>query len=192
MIPPENSIVEAKNGLHMEILDTSTRQVWQALEPATREDYDALELEPPFIKVGIGSGAMDESYFRRSPGAAADGPMKTLELGGHTWSYCARPLEVAQPELIQPAGEPGPRRIRVDKHHSLVFHAGRSLQLIRIPDFTEYVHTIAGNGPLQLPDGWTLREIEVREKLTVHLPAPATAFFFPNRDSFQGPVEIEE
>ena len=182
---PENEIVEARTGLHMEILEPSTRKVWQTLQPVTRANYEALDPGPDFIKVGIASGAMDASYFRRSPGADEDGPMQTLELGGHTWSYCARPS--GDPPTL-PGGEKGPRQLSVDKHHTLVFWAGRPLPLIRRPDGTEYVHTIQGREALLLPDGWTYRELELRERLTVHLPAPTTVFFFPNRDSFQGPV----
>jgi hypothetical protein len=184
VIPSENSIVEPRS-LHMEILDTSTREVWQTLQPVKREDYDALELERRFIKVGIGRGAMDESWFRRSPGAKADGAMKTLEIGGHTWSFCARP---------EPATSEGsdPRRLSVDKHHTLVFHPGRVLPVIRLPDGSEYVHTIDAGRPLELPDGFTRREIELGEKRIVDLPAPTIVFFFANGDSFQGPASIEE
>ncbi len=142
---PENEIVEARTGLHMEILEPSTRKVWQTLQPVTRANYEALDPGPAFIKVGIASGAMDASYFRRSPGADEDGPMQTLELGGHTWSYCARPS--GDPPTL-PGGEKGPRQLSVDKHHTLVFWAGRSLPLIRLPDGTEYVHTIQGREAL--------------------------------------------
>jgi len=155
---PNNAIVDSTD-LHMEIIDTSTREVWQGLQPTTGDEYRALELEPPFSGVGIGRGAMDESYFRRSPGADADGPMRTMRIGERVFSLCARPLGAATP-----AGEKGPR---------------------------QYVHTIDG-GPdkeaLLLPDGWLVRSVEIDETWTVDLPAPTTAFFFRNGDSFQGPL----
>lgn len=136
----------------MEILDASTQEVWQTLQVVTLEDHRALDVGDAFRKVGIASGAMDASYFRRSPGADADGPMRTMEFGGHTWSYCARP------ELppTQVAGEKGPMRLPVDKHHTLIFDAGRSLPVLRTPDGDDYVHTIAarpGAESLLLPDG---------------------------------------
>ena len=43
--------------LHGEVLDPSTRNVWQSLEPISREDYQALPLEPDWLRVGIGRGA---------------------------------------------------------------------------------------------------------------------------------------
>lgn len=182
---PNNAIVDSTD-LHMEIIDASTREVWQGLQPATGDEYRALELEPPFSGVGIGRGAMDESYFRRSPGADADGPMRTMRIGERVFSLCARPLGAATP-----AGEKGPRQITVDKHHTLIFHSGRRVPLLRLADGSEYVHTIDG-GPdkeaLLLPDGWLVRSVEIDETWTVDLPAPTTAFFFRNGDSFQGPL----
>ncbi|MCP3985244.1 MAG: hypothetical protein GY723_12715, partial [bacterium] len=66
--------------LHGEVLDPSTRNVWQSLEPISREDYQALPLEPDWLRVGIGRGAMDEHWFARSPGKEEDGPMELLEI----------------------------------------------------------------------------------------------------------------
>ena len=59
----------------MEVMDLSTRQVWQSRLPVSPEEYEAMTLEPPFTNVGVGCEAMDAHWFRRSPGAAEDGPM---------------------------------------------------------------------------------------------------------------------
>ena len=40
--------------LHAEVLDPSTGNVWQSLEPITREEYAALPLEPGWLRVGVG------------------------------------------------------------------------------------------------------------------------------------------
>ena len=108
--------------LHMEILDPTTRNVWQSLEPVTRGEYDAFRLEAGFVKVGIGRGAMDEHWFDRSPGANASGPMEVRKFGGREFGLCARPASA--PELL--FGPDGPRRLLVEKHHVMRFTAGRS------------------------------------------------------------------
>lgn len=169
---------------HMEIMDTREVKVWQAMSAVTREEYQALAIEPPYLKLGVGLAAMDSAYFRRSPGAAADGPMEARELFGYSWRYCARPQ--GAPELV--AGPEGPRKLRVDKHHVLLYRAGRELSYLVLPDGTEHVHVISGEAPLVLPEGWELRSEHLDHELKIELPAPATVFFFPNGDSYQGPV----
>jgi hypothetical protein len=182
-IPKQNIQVDLDE-LHMEILDTQTAKVWQVMSGVGRAEYDALVVEPPYIKVGAGYAAMDEAYFARSPGADSDGPMELCELFGHTWGHCARPA--SSPELA--AGEDGPRRLIVDKHHVVIYRAGRDLEFMTLPDGSEYVRVIAGEAPLTLPDGWSLRTRTLDEPVTIRLPSPTTVFFFPNGDSFQGPV----
>jgi hypothetical protein len=81
--------------------------------------------------------------------------------------------------------------LKVEKHHTLIYRAGRSVDEISQPDVSEYIHVIDGGSdkaPLALPDGWKLRTMEIATELVVELPAPAVAWFFPNRDSFQGPL----
>ncbi|MDH3623586.1 MAG: hypothetical protein OES69_08225 [Myxococcales bacterium] len=175
--------------LHMEILDPSTQNVWQSLEPVTLAEYRAFPLEVGFVKIGIGRGAMDEHWFDRSPGTDISGPMEVREFGGRAFGLCARPATA--PEL--PFGPDGPRRLLVDKHHVMRFAAGRAIPLLVLPDSTEYVHVMDGgvDGPaLQVPEGCHLRHVSLREDWIVHLPHPTTVFFFPSRDSFQGPIEV--
>ena len=185
-IPPENFMISPGQP-HMEIIDTRSQQVWQSLAPVSREDYDAMEIEPHLRRVGHGIGTMDQHCFRRSPDAAEDGPMELAEFGGRRFGNCARP----DSPPTQPEGTGGPTRLSVQKHHTLIYHAGRSVDVITLPDGSEYIHVIDGGeqkAPLALPEGWTLRSMEITEELIVELPAPTTAWFFPNRDSFQGPL----
>ena len=65
---------------------------------------------------------------------------------------------------------------------------GRELNYLVLPNGSEYVHVITGEAPLILPGGWLLGNERIDEERTIHLPAPATVFFFPNGDSYQGPV----
>ena len=173
--------------LHGEILDPSTGNVWQSLEPITREDYQALPLEPGWLRVGIGRGAMDEHWFTRSPGADADGPMELREIGGRRFGLCARPASAP----TRPAGPEGPRLLRVQKHHVLRFAAGREVPLLLHPDGERFVHVIeggAGKAPLALAAGWKLESLKLAEDWVLELATPTTVFFFPNGDSYQGPL----
>ena len=185
---PAGNFIQRPTELHMEILDTREQSAWQALAPADLETYQGLRPEPPFVKIGIGRGVMDEAWFRRSPGADSDGAMATREIDGHLFSFCARPAGPPQ----EPAGPAGPRLIEVVKHHTLVYRAGRSIDWLRLPDGSHYVHVIEGGPdkpPLVLPEGWAQHSVKLERELTVELPCPTTVMFFPNRDSFQGPVD---
>lgn len=184
-VPARNLMLEPRE-THMEILDLSTRQVWQSLLPVSLEDCEAMELEAPFTKIGAGRAAMDAHGFRRSPGAGADGPMARREFAGRAFAFCAMPAE----DRGQ-TGPAGPRQLLVDKHHSLLFRAGRSVDFLRLPDRSELVHVIAaeeGAPPLKIPEGWTRETVLLDADYVVQLPCPTTVFFFPNGDSFQGPV----
>ena len=78
-------MIEAKLP-HAELIDTATREVWQTLAPIPREQYDALDTPEGWHRVGLGSGAMDEHWFRRSPGDEKDGP----EAGSNTLRWQRR------------------------------------------------------------------------------------------------------
>jgi hypothetical protein len=197
-IPAHNLLIDCQE-LHAELLDLTTGEVWQSHAPLTRAEWDALEPPSELRKVGIGAGVMDAHYFRRSPGAEVDGPVAERDLGGQLFIHCANPPG-SGPEV--PFAN-GPRLLRVDKHHSLIFEAGRELEVIRLPDGRDFVQVIAaspgGEGVLQtgsappdllLPEGWALRSEKVANRTTIHLPNPTEAWFFRNGASFQGPVEI--
>jgi hypothetical protein len=173
--------------LHGEVLDPSTRNVWQTLEPITRDDYQALPLESGWLHVGIGRAAMDEHWFTRSPGKGEDGPMELLEIGGCHFGLCARPASTPS----QPAGPDGPRMLLVDKHHVVCFLGGRQVNVLLDPDGNRFVHVIEGGegkASLALPGGWKLECVELTEDWVLQLPTPATVFFFANGDSYQGPL----
>jgi hypothetical protein len=194
-----NVLVDCQE-LHGELFDLETGAVWQSHRPIRREEYLALELPPKLIRVGIGAGVMDEHYFRRSPGADEDGPVAEREIAGHLFIHCANPPK-GGPET--PVGD-DPKRMCVDKHHSLVFEAGSEVLVIRHGDGRDFVQVVsaspAGGGLLQkaevasggseipLPDGWSLRGEKLELRTTIHLPNPTEAWFFANGASFQGPV----
>ena len=136
----EQNLMLEPGGLHMEVMDLPTRRVWQSRRSLAREAYDAMELEPPLVKVGIGRGAMDEHWFRRSPGAPQDGQLACREIDGREFVLCAMPVGEASEA---PAGPEHSRRLLVNKHHSLLFRAGRRVDYLRLPGGLELIHVIA-------------------------------------------------
>ena len=174
--------------LHGEVLDPSTGNVWQSLEPINREDYDGLPLEPDWLRVGLGRAAMDEHWFAHSPGDEEDAPMELLEIGGRQFGLCARPASTPS----QPAGPDGPRMLLVDKHHVIRFLSGRQVPVLRDPAGDRFVHVIEGGegkALLAVPEGWKLECVELTADWVLELPSPTTVFFFANGDSYQGPLE---
>ena len=204
MIRPEhlvhNVLVDCQE-LHAELLDIERNIVWQTHRPISREAYKALVLPEKLIKVGIGAGVMDEHYFRRSPGSGADGPVNELEIGGRLFIHCANPPKEG-PETPM---RDGPKLMRVDKHHSLVFEAGREIRVLQDENGNDFVQVISaspggeglfqsspiapGTAGLPVPKGWSLRTEQVDARTTIHLPNPTEAWFFANGESYQGPVD---
>jgi hypothetical protein len=192
-IPIEN-FHPIEPGLHMEIIDTKTMQVWQTMANVTLEDDRTLTLEDPYRKAGIGALAGYCSYFRRSPDAEVSGPMQTMELGGHRWSHCAIP---GGPPSF-PAGPDGPRLMAVNKHHSIVYAAGTDLRYLESPTGEIYVHVIDGHQgtkDLLIPEKWFFGTIRLERETTVELPCPTSVFFFTatqGTESYQGPIGMED
>jgi len=183
--------LQAQNCVHQpreprcEILDTASRDVWQAFTPVPREWYDAVELEPGLVRVGYGSGFFDRAWFRRSPDADHDGPVRTRLIDGREFFFCARP------PLAGATGDPP--RMMVDKHHSVAFDAGRALPMLRDPDgraFLPMVEAPAGTPPPKLPDGWRFFDLRLTQEWVVDLPSPTETYWFKGMLSFQGPVEV--
>lgn len=180
--------------LHGELFEMETGRVWLAQAPMTREQYEALELPDGWTRTGIGESVADAAYFSRSPGAAADGPVETREIGGVRFSFVARP---GAPEM--PAR--GVFVLDVDKHHHLLYRAGKTIEIMTFGDGADYVPLVrkavmGGRGPevltrpRVLPDGWSVRTVTLSKDLVVDLPAPTRVCFFTCGDSFQGPLHL--
>ena len=118
--PSTNHIIDC-HLQHAEVLDVATRTIWQSVDPVSREELAALKLPDGFIPVGV--GVMDSHYFRQSPGASEPGPVNDMIIEGGRFIHCANPPANGPETPI----EGGPVRLWVDKHHSLVFEAGRDL-----------------------------------------------------------------
>jgi hypothetical protein len=196
--PEHATPFEAIDQPHAEVIDPTTREVWQSLAPCDAEALAGLDLPPPMRPLGVGCAAMDEHWFDRSPGAAEDGPMRLRTLDGLVFGHCARPASA--PET--PFGKAGPTRMRVDKHHALRFRAGRRVLVLRDPVGDHFVHVIAGLGTssigvhgtspergFEVPERCRVTEIRLERDWVLRLPHPTEVFFFPSGDSFQGPIQ---
>jgi hypothetical protein len=181
--------------LHVELMDTASKDVWLAQEPFTRRRFEALEAPEGFVKSGIGRSAHDAAFFRRSPGASFDGPVDTMEVEGTTFS------RVARPGRFEP-GFTGVFVLPVYKYHCVMFAAGRTIEVMDFGDGWDYVPQITevgfpgavedGSPPpgRVLPEGWSVREVTLTDDLFVEVPHPARVCFFASGHSFQGPVRL--
>jgi hypothetical protein len=179
--------------LHMEILHLASRSVWLAQEAVTHERFDSIVLPDGFAKTGIGAAVADVAWFARSPGDATDGPLETIEIDG------LRFARVAVPGAPEP-GFRGVLVLPVHKHHTVLYRAGRTLEVMECGDGCDSVPLVTGaRGPglgvrtaaRTLPDGWSVRTLTLDRDLVVRLPNPTRVAFFANGDSFQGPVRLE-
>ena len=170
----------------MEVMDNATGEVWLSLDEVTPAQAKALEIGPGMVKYGPAVSSMDLAWFDRSPGASADGPLTERVIGGLRFRLVAKPGKFAP----LPGG-PGVEAM-VDKHHCVVFSAGRELEFLISPEgyaFVEQVDALADSKPFECPPGFSLRRLTLRKPWVFRAPRPAKAyFFFPSLRSFQGPV----
>ena len=119
-----------------------------------------------------------------------------LEVGG------VRFARVARPEPPEP-GFPGVLLLQVDKHHQVLYRAGRRLEIMSFGDGFDYVPLVTGARGLGgsagaqgsaaarvVPDGWSVRQLVLGRDLVVELPNPTRVAFLAGGDSFQGPLRL--
>ena len=180
---------------HGEISDSATRGVWLTKDPITPEEYEALVLPEGYRKSGVGLSQHDAAFFLRPPGALVDGPVETVEIGGHSFGLVARG---GKPE----AGFDGAIVLPVYKSHRVLFAAGRTLEIIDIGHgwclMPQVVDASLGRRdpgtpatPRTMPEGWTSRHMTIETDLVIDIPYPARVAIFFNGDIFHGPVRLD-
>ena len=183
---PEVNRVPHIRARMMEVMDHASGEVWLSLDEVTPAQAKALEIGPGMVKYGPAVSSMDLAWFDRSPGAGADGPLMERMIGGLRFRLVAKPGKFAP----LPGGS-GVEAM-VDKHHCVVFSAGRALEFLISPDgsaFVEQVDALPDSKPIELPPGFSLRRLTLSKPWIFRAPRPAKAyFFFPSLRSFQGPV----
>jgi hypothetical protein len=174
---------------HVELLDTVTNDVWMSLEPVSPERNRSLVAPLPLLRIAQWTGAMDRSVYHRSPGADEDGPLEERDIDGIRFVLTARP------DFPAPEPAPGyPHRVDVEKHQTIEFDAGRDVLVLTLPHGETFLHVIeppAGDERVRdLPPGWVVTSRHLDAPLRVRLPDVTTVFFWPNGESFQGPVSL--
>jgi hypothetical protein len=170
----------------MEVMDNATGEVWLSLDEVTPAQAKALEISPGMVKYGPAVSSMDLAWFDRSPGADADGPLTERVIDGLRFRL------VAKPGKFTPLPGGSGVETMVDKHHCVIFSAGRELEFLFDQDgaaFIEQVDALADSKPFECPPGFRLRRLTLGKPWVFRAPRPAKAyFFFPSLRSFQGPV----
>lgn len=189
-LPPGGVAIPGARDMHIEVIDTDGL-VWMSVEVATQRDFDNLTLDDtlrPVGGLGVGVAAMDAALFKHSPNAT-EKPVRERIIDGHRF------INVAIPG--QPTPLPGGMiEIMVNKGHVLGFKAGRVLAVLSLPDgdFVEVVGNAGLDDQLALPEGASLRMIELKQPWIVDLPNPTKTIwqFGAQMRSFQGPVILPE
>ncbi len=176
-----------------EIMELATLKIWLCQQAVTPEEYEALQVPTGFIKSGLGKAEHDAAFFRRAPGATENGQLATMVVDGRTFAQVAIPGEM----------EPGFSEVlvlAVDKHHSVMFAAGRTIEILDCGDGMAYVPQVSDVVGLPgmtrqnervLPDGWSINKVTLKHDLFLEIPNPARVSFFFSGHSFQGPVKID-
>ena len=137
------------------------------------------------------------AFFRRSPEAQCDGPVETMIIDGRTFALVAIP---GNPEPEYDLVADGLVVLHVQKHHSVMFAKGRTIEIMSFGDGNDYVPQITEASGLfglstsaerVLPAGWSVREVTLQQDLVVEVPYPARVCFFSSGHSFQGPVNLD-
>lgn len=177
------------SGLRMEVID-QLGQVWLCHEPVTLEQARSLVLPDRASLFGPGHAVADLAYFSRSPGATADGPLDTMEIDDLRFSFVGRPVANERVE--------GVTVMSIDKHHTMLYAAGRAIELLDFGDGTfatpawKAPKPAADRGDLGLPNGWTVRTAELTGDLIAVIPNPATVAILADGSGFHGPLPISQ
>ena len=169
-------------GIRFELMDVAANSVWLCQTPVDPAAVQALDLPEGWVRAPLGEAGADLAFFRRSPGATADGPLDTREVAGHRMVRVAVPTPVA--ELA-----PGVHEVSVDKHHTVRFVARRTITVLDAGDGTVQVPAWASDRDMAtpLPDGWSKRTVTLARDLTVALANPARLVIVDGC-GFHGPV----
>ena len=173
------------SGLRMEVIDALS-QVWLCQEPVTVEQAHGLALPDGASLFGPGQAVADLAYFRRSPGATADGRLDTMEIDGLRFSFVGRPVAVERVEDVTV--------MSIDKHHTMLYCAGRAIEVLDFGDGTVASPAWTGSEPIvdvDLPNAWTVRTVELDADLIAAIPNPATVVMI-NGFGFHGPLPIAQ
>lgn len=175
-------------GLRFELIEAETQRVLICQSEVTAVELAAFETPDGYRNALVGDARADMAYFARSPGAESDGPVETIELGGRRFSYVARPagFETLASGAIE---------MTIDKHHSMLYRAGRTLDVLDFGDGTVATPAWGSRDPSvavtgdMLEPSWTLRQVRLTDDLLTTIPNPAQVIVLDRAFGFHGPVD---
>lgn len=177
-------------GLRFELMELATQRVFICQAEVATDELASFEAPEGFRLALAGEARADLAFFARSPGAGTDGPVTTVDLGGRTFAFVARPVG------FQTLGS-GAMEMSVDKHHALLYKAGRDLDVLDFGDGTVATAAWGSVDPevaltgANLEDGWRLRRVRLGTDLLTFIPNPARVIVLDNAFGFHGPVATE-
>lgn len=175
-------------GLRFELIETSTRRVVICQDEVAAEELRAFEAPDGFAHALAGAAVADQAFFSRSPGAEQDGPVEVVELGGRRFAFIARPVSIE----TRPSGAVD---MVIDKHHSMLYRAGRTLDVLDLGDGTVATPAWAAPDPSgcvsdeMLDDGRRLHRVRLTDDLLTTIPDPARVIVLDGAFGFHGPVD---
>lgn len=176
------------DGLRFELIEADTRRVFICQTEVADAELAAFEPPDGFGHALAGLAVADMAFFARSPGADHDGPVETVELGGRRFAHVARP--VGFDTLASGAVE-----MTIDKHHAMLYRAGRTLDVLDFGDGTVATPAWGSTDPSaevtadMLDDSWTLRRVRLTDDLLTTIPNPARVIVLDRAFGFHGPVD---
>lgn len=175
------------SGGRIELMEKATFNVWLCQEPVTADQVAALSIPADFMPALSGAVVADAAFFSRSPDADVDGPLDVREIAGLQFVFVARPVG------REPVGERS-ALMSIDKHHTTVYLAGRTIEIldfgdgtVAVPAWSNPEPNAAAPDPELAPD-WTIRQVELARDLVAVIPTPAKVAFLSDGSGFHGPV----
>ena len=169
-------------GLRMEIMNAATRDVWICQTEVDKASARGLELPEGFQLSGLAGVTADEAWFDRSPDAEEDGPLDAMEVDGLRFARVARPIRF---EAVGPITV-----MTIDKHHTMKYRSGRTIELIDRGDETVLSPAWAGRHEVdrELPGGWSIVSAALTSDLVADIPHPAIVAVLGDGSGFHGPL----
>jgi hypothetical protein len=176
----------------IELMNAVTHEVWICQTEMAPEQAAALAVPEGFGHALAGSMVAEAAYFSRSPGADVDGPTEEMTVGGFQFSRIARfgGLDALDARAGGPITDA--QVWSIEKHHSMLYAAGRTIEILDFGDDTFATPAWAPPAHVQrgreVPSAWSIRTVMLVDDLIARIPNPARVAVFSDGSGFHGPL----